>query len=252
MAPFRLGVLTALWRRPAVAAAMLRHHVALDVPGVKVIPMAVQSPEDPEGLTAGPCSFWRGAHVVQAPNDPLSDKWNVGMAALEAFNVDAVMVVGSDDFASAAYVEAVVQLVEQGGDLVRAQECLFLDLPTGRACASRPRRLGGGRTLSRRMLDALRWRPWPSGLNVRLDGGMDRRLAKAGLTNHRDKVVRYTGDPQLLAVKSDHPDGTSANLWSYDAVARWEVEPLTPDALRATLADHFPTALDLLPVATAA
>jgi len=230
-------VLTALWRRPAIAEAVLRHTVGLDVPGVEIFVWAVRSPED-----ADPAPDVPGVRYVEAPNVPLSDKWNAGMEALRDCGLDAVMVIGSDDFVSAGYVAAAVEaLRRESGQrvahpprLVLPREIVFLDSETGRACAARPVRPGAGRVLPRASLDALGWRPWPDGLDRRLDGGMDRRLAACGVTG--PEVVLPPDAGPVVDVKGPE------SMWPLDAMAKSARRELAADEVGALFDAHSPAA----------
>lgn len=254
-AAFRLGILTALWRRPRVAEAVLRHLADLAVPGVALTRFAVRSPEDPDPAPEVP-----GVAYVDHPNAPLSDKWNAGMESL-AGRVDAVMVIGSDDFVSAAYVRRAVEAVLDGASLVRSEDVVFYDAATGRAARARMPRMGAGRVLSRSLLDLLDWRPWPDGLSLRLDGGMDRRIkrrltsAPADRRRCRQVLISAEGEgepgaprvPPLLDVKTlGTPGGTS--LWSFDHMTRYG-RPMAPGEILDLCTTHYPAALPLLDMA---
>lgn len=248
---FRLGVLTALWRRPRVAEAALRHLADLAVPGVALTRLAVRSPEDPDPAPDVP-----GVAYVDHPNAPLSDKWNAGVEAIRdaaGADLDAVMMMGSDDFVSAAYVRRAVEAVLDGASLVRSEDVVFYDAATGRAARARMPRMGAGRVLSRGLLDLLDWRPWPDGLSLRLDGGMDRRIkrrltsAPADRRRCRQVLISASAAPPLLDVKTlGTPGGTS--LWSFDHMTRYG-RPMAPGEILDLCTTHYPAALPLLDMA---
>ena len=221
---FRLGVLVALWRRPEVSRAVLAHALALRVPGVEIVVHAVRSPEDPEPT---PVPF--GVRVTDAPNAPLSDKWSIGMQAMPR-DLGAVMVLGSDDLVTADYVAACVAAVRAGADRVHASGIVFVDMATGEAHASDASRIGAGRVLSRRALDLVGWRPWPPGLNRRLDGGMDRVFRRSQLA---EATVPTGGTVQVCDIKTD------TNLWSYAAMRQHSPSAAPMDG-RRYLRTHFP------------
>lgn len=249
--PFRLGILTALWRRPEVSAPVLRHYAALaaqdhppGVPsGIDLTLMAVRSPEDPD-----PCPPVPGWHYAEAPNAPLSCKWNAGAGALHALpqngpngerGLDAVMIVGSDDFVAPGYMAAAADAIRGGATLVRTEAVVFADAATGRAVRCRMARMGAGRVLAASVLDRLNWQPWPPGLGRRLDGAMDKRIRTSGGA----RQVCIQDAPPVLDVKSP------VNLWDYDTVRAWggsRAEDLSPQALRALLTEHYPEALSIM------
>ena len=236
MTPFRLGLLTALWRRPRLTAAVLDYYAGLSVPGVRLFPLAVRSAEDPEPTVLIP-EAWR---YVTAPNRPLSMKWNAGMEALKNEGLDGVMIVGSDDLVTAEYFAEAARRIRAGSDLVLFDTMHVADAETGRAMVIKPRRLGGGRTLSASLLDSVGWRPWPDDRDRRLDGGMDRRLHLAGRGKHRkaESLVRADDTPGavLLDVKSP------VNMWSYDDLTTWQKSTDPCPSASELLATHFPSA----------
>lgn len=181
--PFRLGLATCLWagehaERARLACMTLAANGAIDVPGVELVPVAVWSHEDPN---IGPALTVPGWHYVERPNRPLSDKWNAAAEALRDRNVDAMMIFGSDDFLNAAFIGSAVDAVRSGADYVMPKSLYFYDAPTREAIYCHGvGRVGGGRTLSRRILRACLYEPWERGYMKNIDGCMDRRLVELG------------------------------------------------------------------------
>ena len=218
-----LTVVTALWQRPALATVVLGYYVGL---GLDVV--AVRSPEDPD-----PAPDVSGVRYVEAPNAPLSDKWNVAMRALPQGR--AALVVGSDDLVAADYLARAVRWLGRGLHLVRATEIAFVDTATGRAMACRPSRLGGGRVLSPDLLGRLDYAPWPPGLDRRLDGAMDVRLRRVGHTRADEIAIPPHAGPQVLAPKS------GVQMWDFDSQAAHRVRTLTAREVHTLTFTRFPT-----------
>src|SRR5690606_2601326 len=164
-----LGVVTKLWSRPAVAEFVMRYFARLTLDGVRLECVAVASPGDRH--EPAPVDGWRR---VYAPNRPLSHKGNHAARTLEG-RVDAVLNIGSDDVCSPAYIEAAVNAIRGGADYVVPEGLCLWDLATGRSMEVDAPRIGAGRVLSARLLDTLRWHPWPVRGNVP-DADMDERL----------------------------------------------------------------------------
>lgn len=229
-----IGVLTALWMRPAVSRAVLRYYAQFEA-----VRVAVRSQEDPE-----PCKKVKGWIYAEAPNRPLSNKWNAGLNIMKRHAVDAVMIVGSDDYVSRPYIDRAMEEIATGADLVHFDTLHALDADTGRLVRLQPRRMGAGRVISRRLLVRAEWRLWPSGLNRLLDGGMDRRLREVrgrGDRSRHFKSVRLRAGSVpgavILDVKSTRADGSSANLWSFEDMRRWKAQPVTDTE---EVLKHFP------------
>lgn len=156
------------------------------------------------------------------------------MGAFEARDVDAVVIVGSDDLVTPAWLAYAQHLAGSLGAGVLWWAALpglhYLDLKTGRLVRSRQSAPGAGRVVSRALLASVGWRPWPSGLARRLDDAMLQRLAP--LRGVRRFVATKPG-AVVLDIK------TSVNLWSFDERAARE-RTLPVDDAGAWLSQHFP------------
>src|SRR5690606_20373512 len=197
-----LALLTCLWKRPRLSTMVLEHTARLRVKGVELVPVAVWSPEDPEpaDLTV------MGIKYVQAPNDPLSDKWNAGALVLRNLDVDAMLVFGSDDFMGPRFIASIVNRLREGAEFVMPQSLYFFDAESKRCIYARAKKVGAGRALSRSALARLSYRPWRSGFNRGIDGCMDKRLQLAGIEAVYVPDIREENG-YLVAVK------TEENLW---------------------------------------
>lgn len=168
-----LTIVTLLWLRPELARLMLKHTVSIRVPGVTVRVIAVYSPEDPDPATDVP-----GVIYVRAPNEPFTDKWNAGSRAARLFDPDALMILGSDDFVSEAYVADACWLIQSGSDYVMPGLFHFHDQATGETIRCEAiGKVGAGRTYSRRVLDVLDFRLWEPGRSENSDKANCDRMA---------------------------------------------------------------------------
>jgi hypothetical protein len=194
----RLGVLTCIWKRHELAEAMLAHTLAIArevaLEDIVLELVAVVSPDDPgaEALVWDAGYPWEA--VVHA-NQPLSDKWNAGMDefAGEAYepsaNIDAVVILGSDDFVTADLFRCWAKHLRDGWALLGVKDAYTFRPGDGRLVhypgyGPGPRQgesLGTGRCLSRKLLQALEWKPWPEGLASGLDAGMMKRCEALGV-----------------------------------------------------------------------
>lgn len=177
----KLAVLVALWHRHDLAKLMLAHTLAVarECNGFEVEVHAIVSPdEDPESLTLATAL---GVSCTAAPNQPLGAKWNAGMKTLEVRESppDAVMILGSDDFVTVEILRAAAcAIFEEKTDLVGFLDFFFLTHGPraafwpgySEASGRKGEAIGTGRTFSRRLLDIIRWAPWPGHLQRGLDG----------------------------------------------------------------------------------
>ena len=196
-----LGLVTAMWKRPALTKAFMEHWARLEVPGVDWVRVAVISPED-DTLFPRPLARTRptipdvdGWEFALSPNEPLSDKFNAGFRALRAFDVDVAIVVGSDDFATTDFVEALLRKHRSGAHFVVPSGLYALCADTGEACFMDRPHIGTGRLLSRSLLDKLGWQPYPAAQNY-VNGNMCQRIAWASSDDKRQRgTKRYPAAP---------------------------------------------------------
>lgn len=108
------------------------------------------------------------------PNKPLTGKFNRAMYIIRnRYDVDYVMIMGSDNLLSTRTFLAIKEECDKGTDLVGLSEVYFFccdDVHTGKLIHFRHTTvLGVGRTISRRVLDAVGWQPW----NIERDRAID-------------------------------------------------------------------------------
>jgi hypothetical protein len=211
----RLGLLTTIWQRPELTRLFLSYYARLDVPGIDLVPVAVYSPEDdtrwlrdslPWPPHPNPWTF------TPAPNDPLGAKWNTGVRFLLTRDVDAVMVVGSDDLLSASYFELAAEMLSKRWDYLYPQDFYVYDAPSRRLAYCEHLYAGAGRVLSRRVLDRLGWQPWAPALNRYLDGSLHENALGAA---SRAYVVRDMRGRGLAGVDVK----TEGNMWRLEGRA---------------------------------
>jgi len=235
----KLVVVVALWRRPALAEAMLRHTLSVLPPGAQIV--AVRSPEDP-----APAPIVSGVTYCEAPNRPLGRKWNAGLAVARTLDPDAVMILGSDDFASASVFRSAVLAVPHVADTWGLLGCYVWRAADERALmwhgypAGTPRHgetIGSARAFSRAVLDRADWKLWPDDADRGLDAACKRRLS---VDPDRARVASLFSDLALIDVKSD-PDTDIGSLESMvenaNGVTTDEVFRQFPPALLPTLRD---------------
>lgn len=193
-----LGLLTALWKRPALTRAFLDYWAELQVPGVDLMRVAAYSE-----LTGMPHPGW---YYVAHPNEPLTDKWNAGMHMMRGAAPEAVMVMGSDDFAAPEYVQEACRLIQEGADLVIPRQLYLYEAATGRMLRGRFTRVGAGITFSRRLLQQLDWQPWAPGRPLGLENAMESRLRYSRAKYHTE----YVDEAVIVDVK------TAENMWPFE------------------------------------
>lgn len=235
---YNIGILTALWQRHDLEAVVMEYYRHLDIDGINFTLVAVGS----EGEVSRFNAESSGWHYIEAPNDPLSDKWNAGMDYLRD-RVDAVLLVGSDDILNERSIRTLVAEWENGADVVALEDLYYYSISDDTAYYSARSHPGAGTLIGASALIRVDWHPWPAGIARRLDGAMTNRLSTVGYPckfKYIDKC-REKGCC-LVDIKSD------VNMWSVDQMADMtnRVEEIPLSELDAA----FPNLRDLLQLTT--
>jgi hypothetical protein len=234
-----VGIISKLWKRPALTRAFLRYYSALQVPGMRFVLVAAASPDEDPHANMLMHEYWPDWYFVDAPNRPLSEKSNAACSAMASFSPDLIINVGSDDFLDPTYIRRVVRQVQAGADYVVPAELYFFDVPTGRCCHIwNNHGMKAGAAMSSRLLDAVDWNPWIAG--DRPDSDIDDRIRTVRLDGQQVEPCRlFNSTGIVLDVKSGE-----GNLGSYDE-ARAYIFSRDVDG-EHLLQHHFPGLLEEL------
>lgn len=201
----RIGVVVALWGREALAQISLTRY-ARAARGHDVTLVAVT-----DEASNGDMACELGFEVVAAPNHPLSDKHNAGALRLRG-RVDAMVVLGSDDWVCDRFFAAWAEHLEQDPVVGVTDDYLVcIDRPDachwlGYRNHRRGESIGVARALRSEVLEGLDWTPWESGRNKGLDASMTARVNALGFaTTGRSqealgvRVVGFKSGDELTA-----------------------------------------------------
>jgi hypothetical protein len=178
----KLGILTAAYGRGDLTRRVLSYWAGLSLAGVGVVRLCVVSPDDPD--PSPPVAGWS---YLEAPNRPLSNKFQAGLRWIMDRAVDAVLVTGSDNLVSTPYLDRAIRAVDSGSDAVGLRE--LHSYREGETHVARIESMtpGAGRVYSARLIDAVRGRLWNDGANLGLDA---EALGRIRSVEHRQHVVR--------------------------------------------------------------
>lgn len=149
--------------------------------------------------------------VVEAANRPLQRKFGAAVHAAWSPDAAGALLLGADDFADRDYVLWAAQVAcrhELGG----VREAWIVCSESGRVArwtgydgerAGEP--VGAGRVISRSLLDAWEWDPWPACGDYGLDGALWRRARE----ERRDTVVATLEDVGMLVDVKDRDSLTT-------------------------------------------
>ena len=168
----RIGIISALWRRPALTEIFLiqlrRLSNLYNIPSVVAIS---------EGDCRVLCDKWGVSSYVVVDNEPLGNKFNAAMERMgEGYNPDYVMVLGSDNFINDAYIQHLQHICNiSRWDLISSTDLYFMSLDYERIKFGQlgyynfGKRVGPGRCYSREVLEKVNWRPWTNAKETGLD-----------------------------------------------------------------------------------
>ena len=144
----KLAIITALHERYRLTRLFLEYYQELQVPGVELgLFCAVTHDEHrmQEMLKGYP--GWTSAATH---NKPLTQKFAGCLVIANFWQPDAVMILGSDDFVSAGYIESAVNLLD-GADFIGNESVHYMQLGTDQVIRqyTNERPIGAGRVLSR-------------------------------------------------------------------------------------------------------
>lgn len=130
------------------------------------------------------------SHFIEAPNKPLSDKFNIGLQGLRDIPFDYLFITGSDDIYTPGLWRAYEHLAQHKlYDYVGLLDFYFTDFQKTKYCPGfQHNRLGephgAGRMISREVIEKMDFTLWDNGLNSGLDASMTKRLNTLNLKTH--------------------------------------------------------------------
>jgi glycosyltransferase involved in cell wall biosynthesis len=150
-----------------------------------------------------------GAEWVEAPNSPLGHKWNEAFKAAEKHNPDACLYIGSDDWLQDDWFDVTTPYLEEY-DMVGTPDFTMCDIGEHDRrvayCGGYPETserymelVGGGRMLSRRLLEGMNWMPFEESWDMSMDYAMTQHAKRLGakvlcLPHHTLVVLALSGN----------------------------------------------------------
>lgn len=226
----QICLITAVHGRHGVSGRMLAHYANMRerLPYTLDI-VACMSPSDiPE--MASNCDL-AGVEWMACHNWPVAAKWQSALhyACVVHPRLDAVMIMGSDDFASLEYMEFAGKIVRTGAEAVGPDVVHFLDHESGQMCKWNTRHTGipagAGRVVSHRLLNDMNWVLWPKGQSRALDSLCSRTLAKRG--KHFDFIeMASVPNGYIIDLKTGHNIHGFGEFTSQELVPYEEAVPI--------------------------
>lgn len=194
------------WGRHELLGFVRDYYDALDVEGMTFLKTLITSPNDPEG----PVESRGDWEEIEAYNTPLTDKWNTGVQCISGCDLDAIVIVGSDDLLAPEYFEMLRNVLADGVDYFILSSMYFFDALTGRLALSRYENAGAGRMIARPLLEAVDWTPWHH--RGRPDPANYRKCSPLA-TKEFKPTLDIASRTVALDIKSQN------NIWTFDEIA---------------------------------
>lgn len=195
-----IAFLMPVWQRPRLTKLVTDYYVDRIPRG-----LIINSP----GSNISQDALSKQWDLLMVANNPLGRKLNTGLELLQSRDIDAVMILGSDDLVTHNYINLCQRKMLAGYDLVRLQACYYLS--EGQVYFSPHALPGAGVCLSRGLLDRLEWRLWDE-VNHHLDASMFRRITReASRESVRGYKVRKSASSALVLDIKTH-----TGLWKLE------------------------------------
>ena len=152
-------------------------------------------------------------HVVKYKNKPVGEKFNQAVQLSKEHDWTHLMILGSDDIASNGLIEQTLTMGKY--DMSGPDGLWFWGLNPRRAGFQdfgyfdlRGMIAGTGKVLSRRVIEACDYSPWPDACNYGMDGKLNKRIKNSFTVYNTPMVLGGYKPPQtggfLLDVKHTH------------------------------------------------
>lgn len=209
----KFGIVTPIWGRGRLTELWVNHYTEVKPSNSRWV--MIESPGDPD-----PTRVLRDDIVLSVANDPLGDKHNAGSQALKELDVDAMLLIPSDDFFTKEYFEFMDQCLENGYDACKIEALYFYCAQTRRMMYARQLGTGAGTMMSREVLEKVDWKIIPDGVRKSMDANMFGRC-KRHFENCR--IVSDLRDEKFVGVdvKTDTAIKSFDYLWECWSRPTW-------------------------------
>lgn len=178
----KIGIVTAVWKRPEIFHLFAKGIKQLErtINDVDIITIVAGS----EGMASREMAESYGFIYVEKPNDPLASKHNETTLKAGRIGCDYVFCLGSDDVIHPDLFRQYIQYMQMGYDYIGVLDFYFYDTVSKKSLywggykdEKRKRHTcGAGRAISRRLLEKWNFKPWEDKDSKVLDNSMQTKL----------------------------------------------------------------------------
>jgi len=234
----KFGILTPIWKRPALTRLFLDYYTSMLLlhgfgynQEQSFEHLCVVSPGDKENADLP--KLYPSVHFVSAPNMPLSDKHNIGMQALREYDLDAVLLIPSDDFFTASYFYEMAKALDEGHDAARVEALYFYDPPTDRLLYGSHLGTGAGFMFSRDLLNRIEWQAWRPGGTSGMDNNMFSKIVRP-----TRNCKSFPGMGDFVGVDIKGPESLNHFDIAWNSKGSWTQQPA--GTALSFFTNHFP------------
>jgi hypothetical protein len=233
----KIGILSCIWKRNELNLIFLNYYQKLcqkitKNTGVEFVRLVVESEQILTEYIK--VAGWKS---IFHENQPLGRKWNAGLKALKKENVNAVLILGSDDFINdkllLLYIET---LHKKEKKYLGLKDLFFYDQPSrkmlfwpgyeqlGYANHRIYESIGLGRCIHKDILDACQWTLWEDQLNNTLDSSMQATLNHCFGSDNLSQMSKTFSciEHQVIALDVK----TNENIWTFRKFSRFNDQEL--------------------------
>ena len=203
----KLALITTIWKRPELTKIVLDYYKQF--PNLELICVGSEGEKSKQ--------LAKGWHYVEYKNYPVSEKHNQALKKAKELNVDAVVLIGSDELMSKELFEFYQTLTPNEKVVHGFADSHIFDCKSGKLYYYRgyktAQSVGTGRFFSKFVLDKCNWQLWGNNLNRGLDSNCTDRLKKIGIF---EKIYKLSDiDGFFVDVKHEE------NITSFKALSFW-------------------------------
>lgn len=200
--------ITAMWKRRRIEKVTFSHLSRLKdrvADRASLLFLAVGS----EGAESKDVADRYGWDYLEHPNNPLGSKWNALWNKAITYDVDAIVIIGSDNIVPCDAIDSYLEFIKsrdqfmgmEGTYMLNPFDCDAISFDGYvRHRAGEP--VGGGRAFSRELFKAIGSTPFGSELNKGLDGSFYKSMNKR-VRRIRRRVLEPLSTSQVFELKSD-------------------------------------------------
>jgi hypothetical protein len=184
-----------IWKRPEITEICLRNLIEFDQ-GI----LCIVSNDEDQCL----CKEL-GVNHIRYSNEKLGEKWNRGLASARELEWDYLVTLGSDDIVKESLFDFYISCNKM--DMVITDKIHFIDTITGKATITGEisrARIGAGRRISRKVIEACNYKLWSDEKNRSLDQDSNATINRAGFSTAELRTI-----PHIVGLKSE------VNIWKY-------------------------------------